>query len=393
MRGRHDLTVAATRPGAAVLDERGLVPPTASRASCRSRTARRITVRGLDIRGYRTTSMAKVPIGIYVTGHGARITLAHNHVHRMGNDNPTLGSFDINAHGIAVYGRSPSRPITRVRIRDNEVDHLHLGASESVVVNGNVTRWRITGNHIHDDNNIGIDAIGWEGTVPGRHRYATVDQARRGVIAGNTVSRIISRGNPSYWEGDGWCNCADGIYIDGAGHIDVRDNVVRTSDIGIEVGAENPRGHADAVRVRRNARQRQRVRRPRARRLQPEPRRGLRRAGHRQPLPRRQHPARRVTGAAAAVQAARDVDRRQHRGGHASRHPAPAPAQPPGRDARGRTPTSGWTTTATWLPCAPPERSSCGSVGSLTGFTTYVRRSGEDRHSHYRAQRPLTDDS
>ena len=88
--------------------------------------------------------------------------------------------------------------------------------------------------------------------MPGRHRYATVDQARRGVIAGNTVSRIISRGNPAYWEGDGWCNCADGIYIDGAGQIDVRDNVVRTSDIGIEVGAENPRGHADAVRVRRN---------------------------------------------------------------------------------------------------------------------------------------------
>ena len=88
--------------------------------------------------------------------------------------------------------------------------------------------------------------------MPGRHRYQTVDQARQGVIAGNTVSRIISQGNPSYWEGDGWCNCADGIYIDGAGQIDVRHNVVRASDIGIEVGAENPRGHADAVRVRDN---------------------------------------------------------------------------------------------------------------------------------------------
>jgi hypothetical protein len=252
LRGRHDLTVAATRPGAAILDERGLVPLDGQSGVVQIQNSSRITVRGLDIRGYRTTSMAKVPIGIYVTGHGSRITLAHNHVHRMGNDNTTLGSFDINAHGIAVYGRSPSRPITRVRIQGNEVDHLRLGASESVVVNGNVTHWRITGNHIHDDNNIGIDAIGWEGTVPGRHRYAAVDQARRGVIAGNTVSRIISRGNPSYWEGDGWCNCADGIYLDGAGHVDVRDNVVRTSDIGIEVGAENPRGHADAVRVRRN---------------------------------------------------------------------------------------------------------------------------------------------
>ena len=252
VRGRHGLTIAATRPGAAVLDEQGLAPLDGQSGVVQIQNSSRVTVRGLDVRGYRTSSMAKVPIGIYVTGHDARITLADNHVHRMGNDNPTRGSFDINAHGIAAYGRDASRPITHLVIRRNEVDHLHLGASESVVVNGNVTHWRITDNRIHDDNNIGIDAIGWEGTVPGPHRYQSVDQARRGVIAGNTVSRIISQGNPSYWEGDGWCNCADGIYVDGAGHVDVRQNVVRASDIGIEVGAENPRGHADAVRVRGN---------------------------------------------------------------------------------------------------------------------------------------------
>jgi Right handed beta helix region len=249
---RHDLTVAATTPGQAVLDESGLVPADGDSGAVQIEDSTRITVRGLDIRDYRTTSMAKVPIGIYVTGHGSRITLAHNHVHRLGNFNTTLGSFDINAHGIAAYGRDPKMPITRLRIHGNEVDHLHLGASESVVVNGNVTHWRITANRIHDDNNIGIDAIGWEGTVPGKHRYTKVDQARRGVIAGNTVRRIISKGNPSYWEGDGWCNCADGIYIDGAGHVDVRDNVVTASDIAIEVGAENPRGYSDAVRVRGN---------------------------------------------------------------------------------------------------------------------------------------------
>lgn len=250
--GRDDLTVAATDPGQAVLDESGLVPLDGDSGVVQIENSNGITVRGLDIRDYRTTSMAKVPVGIYVTGHGSRITITHNHVHRLGNDNTTLGSFDINAHGIAAYGRDPAHPIARLRIRDNEVDHLHLGASESVVVNGNVTRWQITGNRIHDDNNIGIDAIGWEGTVPGRYRYRKVDQARRGVIAGNTVSRIISKGNPAYWEGDGWCNCADGIYVDGAGRIDVRNNVVRSSDIAIEVGAENSRGHANAVRVRGN---------------------------------------------------------------------------------------------------------------------------------------------
>src|SRR5207244_4263517 len=117
------------------------------------------------------------------TGHDDSITLAHNHVHHLGNDNTTLGSFDINAHGIAVYGRDPSRSISRLRIVGNEVDHLKLGASEAVVVNGNVRGWSILRNRIHHVNNIGIDAIGYEETVPG-HQYSAVNRARSGVIAG-----------------------------------------------------------------------------------------------------------------------------------------------------------------------------------------------------------------
>ena len=211
-----------------------------------------MTVRGLDIRGYRTTSTDQVPIGIYVTGHDDSITLAHNHVHHLGNYNPTLGSFDINAHGIAVYGRDAAPPISRLRIIGNEVDHLKLGASEAVVVNGNVDGWSISGNRIHDVNNIGIDAIGYEETVPG-HQYSGVNRARHGVIVGNTVTGVVSKGNPAYWEDGEWCNCADGIYVDGGAHIAIRHNTVRRADIGIEVGAENGRGHTDHVQVRRNS--------------------------------------------------------------------------------------------------------------------------------------------
>jgi hypothetical protein len=196
--------------------------------------------------------LRRVPIGIYVTGHDRHVTLADNHVHRLGNDNGTLGSFDINAHGIAVYGRDAEHPISHLRIVGNEVDHLHLGASESVVVNGNVDRWRITGNRIHDDNNIGIDAIGWEPTLTGSHRYTNANRARHGLIAHNRISRIISQGNPAYWEGDGWCNCADGIYVDGGEHIAIRHNVVRTSDIAIEAGAENGRGHTNDITIADN---------------------------------------------------------------------------------------------------------------------------------------------
>jgi hypothetical protein len=170
----------------------------------------------------------------------------------LGNDNKTLGSFDINAHGIAVYGRDPAQPISHLRIVGNVVDHLHLGASESVVVNGNVDHWQITGNHIFDNNNIGIDAIGWEPTLTGSHRYTEANRARHGVIAHNHISKIISAGNPAYWEGNGWCNCADGIYVDGGEHIAIRDNVVRLSDIAIEAGAENGRGHTNGITIAHN---------------------------------------------------------------------------------------------------------------------------------------------
>ena len=211
-----------------------------------------VRITGLDLTGYRTTRLDHVPAGVYLHGHDAKIVIAHDHVHDLGNDNTTLGSFDINAHGIAAYGDDPQQPIRNLRIAHNTVDHLHLGASESVVVNGNVTHWRIVGNRIHDNNNIGIDAIGYEPTLSGKYRYTQANRARYGVIADNTVRRIISRGNPAYWEDGSWCNCADGIYVDGGTHIRIRRNTVSDSDIGIEVAAENAKGQADHVRVRHN---------------------------------------------------------------------------------------------------------------------------------------------
>jgi hypothetical protein len=170
----------------------------------------------------------------------------------MGNYNGTLGSFDINAHGIAVYGDNAHHPISALDISHNEVDHLATGASESVVVNGNVDHWRITHNRIHDDNNIGIDAIGFEPTLHGAARYSQADRARHGLIADNVIADIVSRGNPAYYEGGGWCDCADGIYIDGGAHIRVMRNRLREDDIGIEVAAENGRGRADHVLVADN---------------------------------------------------------------------------------------------------------------------------------------------
>jgi Right handed beta helix region len=249
VRNRSHVTLEAAPGAVPVLDGTGLTPPAGDAGMIDIRDSSAITVRGLTITGYRTTSLAAVPIGIYVTGAGRGITLVGNHVHHLGNDNPTLGSFDMNAHGIAVYGRNPARPIAAVTIAGNELDHLVLGASEALVLNGNVDGWAVTGNDIHDANNIGIDAIGFEETITGSARFTGVNQARHGLIAGNRVSRIISEGNPAYWEDGEWCNCADGIYVDGGASIVVAGNRVDAADIGIEVASEWARGRTNAIRV------------------------------------------------------------------------------------------------------------------------------------------------
>jgi hypothetical protein len=209
--GRSHITIRAAAGAVPVLDGSGLAVPADQSGMVEIRNSSDVAVSGLTITGYRTTSLAAVPIGIFVTGAGHSIRLSGNHIHHLGNDNGTLGSFDINAHGIAVYGTNPARPISGLRIIGNELDHLKLGASESLVVNGNVNGWAVTHNDIHDNNNIGIDAIGYEETISGPQRFTDVNRARNGTIAFNRVSRIISEGNPAYWEDGSWCNCADGL--------------------------------------------------------------------------------------------------------------------------------------------------------------------------------------
>ena len=110
----------------------------------------------------------------------------------------------------------------------------------------------MTRNVIHDNNNIGIDAIGFEPTIGGAARFTDVNRARHGLIADNRVSRIISEGNPAYWEDDSWCNCADGIYVDGGAAITVAGNRVDASDIGIEVASEWRQGRTNAITIRGN---------------------------------------------------------------------------------------------------------------------------------------------
>jgi hypothetical protein len=204
-----------------------------------------VRIEGFEIRNFRTAEHRLVPLGINVIGSGSHIELLKNNVHHIeqtfaGRDAPGRGG---NGFGIAVYGTSAKAPITDLIIAGNQVHHLKTGSSESLVVNGNVTNFRITRNIVHDNNNIGIDVIGFERTAPD----PIVDQARDGVVSQNLVYNITSRGNPAYGNDES----SDGIYVDGGTRILIERNTMHDVDFGIELASEH-KGRATSYITARN---------------------------------------------------------------------------------------------------------------------------------------------
>jgi hypothetical protein len=205
-----------------------------------------VRIEGFEIRNFRTAEHRLAPLGIDVRGAGSHIELIKNNVHHIentfpGRDHPGSGG---NGFGIAVYGTDANTPITDLIIDGNEVHHLKTGSSESLVVNGNVTNFRITHNVVHDNNNIGIDVIGFEHTAPD----PAVDQARDGVVSGNLVYNITSRGNPAYREDES----SDGIYVDGGTRILIEQNVMHDVDFGIELASEHKDRATSYITARNN---------------------------------------------------------------------------------------------------------------------------------------------
>jgi hypothetical protein len=205
-----------------------------------------VRIEGFEIRNFRTPEHRLVPLGISVMGAGSHIELLKNNVHHIeqtfnGRDAPGHGA---NGFGIAVYGTDARTPISELVIDGNEVHHLKTGSSESLVVNGNVMNFRITHNVVHDNNNIGIDVIGFERTAPD----PAVDQARDGVVSGNLVYSITSRGNPAYGNEQN----SDGIYVDGGTRILIEQNVMHDVDFGIELASEHKERSTSYITARNN---------------------------------------------------------------------------------------------------------------------------------------------
>jgi len=211
--------------------------------------ASHLRVEGLTFCNNRTAHYGwqSMPEGIHVLatkdGPGCHfIEIVNNVVRDIDGETWAYHSYDpetqrhsggMNGHGIAVYGRGATQEaaITNLLIEGNEVCYCKCGASESVVVNGNVDGFCITRNYIHDNNNIGIDVIGGERVSENRELNA----ARNGVVCGNVVINNTGMANQVYDQGGG----ANGIYVDGGRNTVIEYNFVAGSNYGCEVGTEN----------------------------------------------------------------------------------------------------------------------------------------------------------
>ncbi len=226
-----------------MIDATGVTPPAGDTALFLIVNRSYVSINGFELRNYKTTSTSRTPAGILLSGACQHVQIRNCNVHDIwntGGNTTTSG----NAFGIAVYGSSTT-PATDVVIDGNDVHHLKTGSSESLVLNGNITNFQVTNNTVHDNNNIGIDFIGFEGTCPD----AAQDQARDGVCRGNTVWNITSQGNQAYANGD---YSADGLYCDGATRVTIERNLVHNTDIGVELASEHSGKLTSDITLRNN---------------------------------------------------------------------------------------------------------------------------------------------
>jgi hypothetical protein len=224
----------------AIIDGTGLSIPNGQWGLVTMENQSYIIINGFEIRNYSTSSAADVPLGIYIFGAGSHLQITNNHIHNIVTTAKGCGA---NAFGLTVNGTQAPDSINYLTISGNEIDHTTTGCSETLSVNGNVENFRITNNLVHDVNNIGIDAIGYEGVAPRGSMCGSelCDRARYGEISGNTVYNITSNHNPAYGPGSNNQSFgADGIYVDGGTQVTIERNLVHNTDIGIEMASENP---------------------------------------------------------------------------------------------------------------------------------------------------------
>lgn len=134
-----------------------------------------------------------------------------------------------NAQPFIVYGRS-SIPIKNISIHDCDFNNNITGQSEVCSFNANIDGFSATNNVLHDNTNIAIDVIGYEG----ENNNINLDQAKNGIISNN----ILYSNQSPYSEGAS-------IYVDGGASVLIENNIIHDGDYGIEISGENDKPTID----------------------------------------------------------------------------------------------------------------------------------------------------
>ncbi|HEY9734370.1 MAG TPA: right-handed parallel beta-helix repeat-containing protein [Drouetiella sp.] len=186
-----------------------------------------VEVSGFEVKNLRASSSSSTPYGVLVKD-SKHVVLTDLNIHHIENNI----SRESNAHGIAILGTGTtnSGSTSDIVIANSRLHDLKLGASEALVVNGNVERFKISNNQLYRLNNIAVDVVGFEGVSKSKF-----DQPRQGIIQNNSIFDVDSKGNPAY----GKSRSAGGIYVDGGTQITISGNHVERANIGIELASEH----------------------------------------------------------------------------------------------------------------------------------------------------------
>lgn len=172
--------------------------------------------------------------GIFIEGNSNNITLSHNKIHDIDTTGALGKKMTGGANAILVKSLTEEK-ISDIFIKNNDIYDCTVGYSEALTISGNVSGFEITGNHIHEITNIGIDLAG---------HYDGDYQSQQGLVSGNTVENCHS----AYGSGN-----ASGIYVDGGKDIEIIGNTVRSNDYGITVGCENSGKTASGILIKNNS--------------------------------------------------------------------------------------------------------------------------------------------
>jgi hypothetical protein len=196
-----------------------------------------LTVEGFTIQNYITSSASDVPLGVLIAGSGTGIRLLNNTVKNI----QTTAGKNGNAYGIGVFGTSAT-PLS-VTVSGNTVTGCLTGESETTTYNGNVQNFVVSNNTIYDNDNIGMDAIGFEMVGP-----TGFDQAMNGDVYGNLIYNNSAKDNP----GEGKEYDQDGLYCDGCTNVTFERNTLYGNDLGIEATSETAGQVGSNVIIRNN---------------------------------------------------------------------------------------------------------------------------------------------